>query len=230
MIQAISDDLAPIDIERAARRAGWTTEKRPCQMVLTRCFGIESIKACLVPPRIGGWEVDPGVPPGAVFQRHVTGGGLGVSMGTGTAYQYELARIFSDALCRRYPELTVRSGEIDRVIHEMVANALVHGNLEVASPHPGLAGFDAYCRSLDAALADPALLVRPVEVSALRRGEEIEICVRDHGRGFDPELVSHPCDALSPRQHGFAIISAFGRLEFFEGGRCAVLRHVIGGA
>lgn len=224
MIQAVSDDMSVAEVERAAAAVGWTTEPRPCRIVLSRCFGIDSIQACLVPPRIGGCEVGEAgwTVPGPRFLRHVGAGGLGLSVGTGTAYQYELALTFSRALCRRFPEIDARASEIDRAIHELVANALVHGNLGVRSPAAGMEGFDAYCKALDAALAVPANLERRIEISALKVGDWIEIVITDQGAGFDP--VTSADLPVSPRQHGLSIASAVGVLSFEDGGCCAVLR------
>ncbi|TAN70735.1 MAG: chemotaxis protein, partial [Magnetospirillum sp.] len=74
---------------------------------------------------------------------------------------------------------------IDRAVHELVANALVHGNLDVASPGPGMEGFDAYCKALDAALADPRRLGHRVEISAARTENSVEVAVLDQGAGYD---------------------------------------------
>ncbi|WP_173982257.1 hypothetical protein [Magnetospirillum sp. SS-4] len=224
MIQAISDDLSPIDVLHAATAARWTTDPRPRRMVLSRCFGVDSIQACLVAPHVGGCEVEETgwLPPGERFLRHVSEGGLGVSVGTGTAYQYDLALAFSRALCQRFPQLAGRGGDLDRAIHELMANALVHGNLEVASPAAGLEGFDAYCKALDAALADPAKLGRHVDISAVGTADWVEVAIADQGHGFDPAATAG--QAAPSRQHGLSIAASLGELSIEDGGRCVILR------
>ncbi|MDO8605673.1 MAG: ATP-binding protein [Phaeospirillum sp.] len=228
MIQAVSDDLPARDIELAARLCGWTATPGTQRLVLTRCFGVDSIKACLIGPFIGGCEVDETgwIGPGRRFLHHLQAGGMGLSVSTGTAYQYDLALTFTTALCRRYPELAHMAEDIDRSVHELVANALVHGNLGVSSPKPGMEGFDAYCRALDAALADPERLGRRVEISATRDDVAVEIAVLDHGAGYDIAETTRIAPP-SPREHGLAIITAVADLQVEDGGRCAILRFAI---
>ena len=228
IIHAVSDDLSARDIELAARLCGWTAMPGPGLLLLTRCFGIDSIKACLVAPFVGGCEVEDAEwsGPGHRFLRHLQAGGVGLSVSTGTAYQYDLALTFTTALCRRYPELAPMAEDIDRSVHELVANALVHGNLGVASPKPGMEGFDAYCKALDAALADPGRLGRRVEISAIRSDGIVEIVVLDHGVGYDVNEV-RKIEPPSPREHGLAIITAVADLQVEDDGRCAILRFTI---
>ena len=230
-IQVLSDDIPERVTAHIAHTCGWTTESRPAKLMLTSCFGEESIKACLEPPFIGGCEVDEanGSVPGHRMLDHLRAGGMAMSVSTVSAYQYELSITFVSALCRRHPQLAPRSEEIERSVHEMMANALVHGNLEVASPKPGMAGFDAYCKALDHALADPALQRRRVEISGLCTSDGLlEIAILDHGPGYDFGEVTRIDVEASPRQHGLAIVSAAGRLRVEDGGRCAILSLDVG--
>ncbi len=225
-IQAVSDDLTPLEVGHVAYACGWTAAPTPARLALTRCFGVDSIKACLAPPFVGGCEVEEAgwTVPGPRFLRHLQAGGMGLMVSTGSAYQYDLAFTFTTALCRRHPELAPRAEDIDRSVHELVANAVVHGNLEVASPRPGLEGFDAYCKALDAALADPRRLGRRIEVSACCADGAVEIAVRDHGAGYDIHDVTRIQVEAEPRQHGLSIITAVSELAVEDGGRCAVVR------
>lgn len=229
-IQAVSDDLSPQEIEHVAHTCGWVILPEPAQVVLTRCFGVDSIKACLRAPFIGGCEVDEvsWAAPGHRFLHHLRAGGIGLSITTGSAYQYDLAITFTTALCRRYPELTPMAESIDRAVHELVANALVHGNLDVASPGAGMEGFDAYCKALDAALADPRRLGHRVEISAARTQNSVEVAVLDQGGGYDFCEVTWIETGVSPREHGLAIVTATAELLVEDGGRCAVLRLPVG--
>lgn len=224
-IQVLSDDLPERVMSHVAHTCGWTTESGPANLMLTSCFGEGSITACLVPPYVGGCEVDEAdwTAPGHRMLSHLRSGGMAMSVSTVSAYQYDLAITFTTALCRRHPELAPRSEEIDRAVHEMMANALVHGNLEVASPKPGMDGFDTYCKALDHALADPALQRRRVEISALCAKGLLEIAVLDHGSGYDVRNVTRMEVEAAPRQHGLAIVSATARLRIEDGGRCAIL-------
>lgn len=232
MIQVVSDDLPQHEVERVARDCGWTVAPRPARLVLTRCFGMDSIKACLIPPFVGGLEVDEDgwTAPGHRLLAHLQAGGMAMAISTGSAYQYDLALTFTTALCRRHPELADRSEDIDRWVHELMANALVHGNLAVTSPRPGMDGFDAYCKSLDAALSDPGRIGRRVEISALCANGSVEIAVLDYGAGYDIHNVTRLDVESSPRQHGLAIIatSETATLQVEDDGRCAILRFPAG--
>jgi len=228
-IQAISDDLAPQEAEHVAGSCGWVITPEPVRLLLTRCFGGVSIRSCLEHPFVGGCEVEEAgwIAPGPRFLHHLQAGGLGLAVSTGSAYQYDLALTFTAALCRRHPELTPLAADLDRSVHELVANAVVHGNLGVTSPRPGLEGFDSYCKALDAALADPGRLGRRVEISALYAQGAVEIAVRDHGGGYAPHEVTRLQVDAVPHQHGLAIITSVAELSVEDGGRCAVLRLAV---
>lgn len=189
------------------------------------------MKACLEAPYMGGCEVGESTwsAPGHRMLDHLRAGGLAMSVSTVNAYQYDLALIFASALSSRHPQLAPRAAEIERSVHEMMANALVHGNLEVTSPRPGMAGFDTYCKALDHALADPALQRRRVEISGLYTSDgSLEIAVLDHGLGYDIGDVTRIEVEAAPRQHGLAIISAIARLRVEDRGRCAILNMDVG--
>ena len=229
-IQVLSDDLPERVTSHIAHTCGWATEPRPAKLMLTSCFGEDSVKACLVAPYVGGCEIDEAswTTPGHRMLAHLRAGGMAMSVSTVSAYQCDLAITFTTALCRRHAELAAHSEEIDRAVHEMMANALVHGNLEVASPRPGMDGFDAYCKALDHALADPALQRRRVEISALYAQNTLEIAVLDHGPGYDARNVTRMEIEAAPRQHGLAIITSTAPLRIEDEGRCAILSMDLG--
>ncbi|OAN43041.1 hypothetical protein A6A04_10125 [Paramagnetospirillum marisnigri] len=181
-----------------------------------------SLAAALRPPNAGVIEIERGHPcrPGDSFLHHLQLGGLGLAIATGTAHRCDLAFTFTTALMLHYPQWQSREESIARVLHEAVTNAIVHGNLDVATPTADLDGFHAYCAALDAALDDPAKAGRPIEISAVHiDGLGLQLAVRDHGRGFVPAPVE--THTAEPREHGLSIISSLSRLRILEGGRCA---------
>ncbi|RAU20585.1 hypothetical protein CU669_17755 [Paramagnetospirillum kuznetsovii] len=195
-------------------------------MTAARHFGPDSLAACLEEPAAGGIELDDIAPvaPGRHFLRHLSLGGFGLVLSTATAYQCEVALIFSKAVRRRFSSLDDHAPGLERAIHELVANALVHGNLAVPSPKMGMEGFDDYCRMLDQALADPIRQGRRLEISAARSDADLEISVRDQGAGYEFCRFIDPSEDAQPRQHGLAIIAEAAELIVEESGRCSLIR------
>ncbi len=226
MIQLISDELPPSRLAVLADSYGWVTSPAPCQIMAVQNFGPDSLAICLDSPQIAGIEDDEGKdePLGQHFLRHLKQGGIGLAVTTSTAYQCDLAMIFSASLLRRHPQWGEQAPGLERAIHELVANALVHGNLQVASPKTGMEGFDTYCQSLDMALSDPKRSSRRIEISASCIDDMLEVAVRDQGPGYEFCRIIDTSDDAQPRQHGLAIISEIGRLTVEDGGRCSILR------
>lgn len=235
MIQLVSHDLPESELTAIARACGWSTAPALVQIVVTRGFGPLSIQSCLASPYMGGIEADEGegegeIQPGRYFRHHVEQGGMGVTVTTASAYQCEVALCFTSALARRNPHWTAQAAGMERAVHELVANALVHGNLEVPSPRHGMDGFDAYCNALDRALADPARRRRRVEISAAMIGDTLEVAIRDQGPGYQFCRIIEPGEEPEPRQHGLAIAAAVAELTVEDGGRCVIARFHPGGA
>jgi anti-sigma regulatory factor (Ser/Thr protein kinase) len=229
-VQILSDDLPPAEAGRLVAACGWTAGRQGPRLTLTRCFGIETVKTCLEPPGHGGLEIGEAEfrPPGPRFMGHLAQGGLALFISTTNAYQYDVAQVFTAALARHLDDLTEDGlADLGLAIHELMANALIHGNLGVASPKPGLEGFDAYCRSLEAALARPDLIARPVELSAAWQGGVVEVAVRDHGAGYDPRRRRPPNP--NERSHGLSMVAEMGDVVVEEGGRCTIARFALGG-
>src|SRR5208337_1669311 len=96
-------------------------------------------------------------------------------------------------------EETIRLGvctEADRVrvgiaLEEALANALYHGNLEIASELRATAGY----RDLIAARrSQPPYQQRRIEVEARITRSEAAFAIRDEGAGFDPQALPDPTD------------------------------------
>ncbi len=99
---------------------------------------------------------------------------------------------------------------VETALHETLANALVHGNLELPSLCT-LEGDDPavdYDDAVAASLGDPALAGRRVEVSARCEPDLLRICVSDEGDGV-PDTLWH--QSLAGGQDALAHSDKSGR-------------------
>lgn len=115
-------------------------------------------------------------------------GGVALSVLTRTACSIELAQVFEGAIRHRYPLGRRDSdGLISLCLAEAVSNAVIHGNLGIASSLRATRdGFLAFRGIMNDRLADPRLAGRRVEVTLhpVRPGS-FTIAVSDRGDGFD---------------------------------------------
>ncbi len=81
---------------------------------------------------------------------------------------------------------------IAMAIHEALANALEHGNLELDSSLKGdlFAEEDAYLKLRTERMADPAYAGRLIEVRLAMDTERFELEISDEGKGFDASRMS----------------------------------------
>ncbi|HTR17685.1 MAG TPA: ATP-binding protein [Acetobacteraceae bacterium] len=105
-------------------------------------------------------------------------------------------------------------------LHELVVNAIVHGNLGIDSgPSHSLADLHARDASIKAALRDPAHANRTVTLAFASAAEQVEAAVADEGNGFVMAAGGGECSG-----RGLAIARAAARdVRFTAGGRCARL-------
>lgn len=227
MIHGVLTDPQDGECAAFACRHGWAAPPGEPLLVLCRRLDPADLDGCLEWPLAGCCEVEAGggVPVGPHFLGHVEAGGLGLALRTDTAYAADAGVLFAAALKRRVLGPGEDVPDLELATHEILANALIHGNLGIASPEPGVDGFDAYCRAMDRRLHDPARRCRRVELSGARVGGDIEIAVRDEGAGYAPGAGRA---AAGPRRHGLEIVgTSAGAVLTEERGRCCVVRFPI---
>lgn len=227
MIHAAANGPQDAECAEFARRHGWDDAPGEPVVILCRRLDPGTLAGCLEPPRLGCCEMEAFAADtlGRHFMLHLATGGLGLALRTDTAYGADLGNRFVAALKRRLLQPGETVADLDLTTHEMVANALIHGNLGITSPRPDSGGFEAYCREMDRRLATPELVRRRIELSGARVGPDIEIAVRDEGGGYLPGS-GHPRDAR--RRHGLEIVAlAADAVCTEEHGRCTVARFPI---
>lgn len=214
-IVAISD--AGLDDIAAKFRAycpGWIAAEQPPAgsnaVRLADEVDEDVVAECLAEPWVGlvelGAMADIVPAPGPAFLRHLREGGLGLCLRTDTAYRIPLASLFTAAVEKRFGFRRMDFSDLELVIHELAANAVIHGNLGVtggweASTNP----LDVFGGAMDRALADPKLAARRVRLSALAVPGGLELAVEDDGDGYDVEAIrARHQDCV--RLHGLALV------------------------
>ncbi|MGQ9366654.1 ATP-binding protein [Azospirillum sp. ST 5-10] len=152
--------------------------------------------------------------------------GFFLSLTTATAFGIHIAVLVCDALGRRGVLAIDRRAPVELCLHEAVANAVVHGNLGVASAardHPD--GFRHYSRLVTERLADARLRQRRTELLVRWDGGGLEIAVADQGAGFEAAAAPAPAGGAAPFGRGLVFMRTLARrVAISDGGRCTTLR------
>lgn len=151
-------------------------------------------------------------------------GGFLLSLTTSTAYGVRLAETLSEALVARGVLAADQRSGVELCLHEAVANAIIHGNLNIASAAKDLPdGYTAFSALVSERLADPARALRRLLVQVTWDMEHLEISVTDQGAGFDPDSI--PQRRASGRSgRGLMFMRALAaRVDIHLGGRCTTL-------
>jgi len=180
------------------------------------------LESCLEEPWVGGIELAGSDlrPLSSCFLRHLSEGGLGLALRSDTAYTAETARIFAQALARRLLAADVDTDDLEFVLHEMISNALLHGNFGIAGHFAcDEAGLELFERQIDQALGSEDTMARRILISATHDGHMLEVAVEDVGDGFCS--ISLEPDPLRP--HGLDFVSEIvNQYRSEENGRRAI--------
>jgi len=155
------------------------------------------------------------------------GGGLALLLSAGSAWSLDVAQVFADAVCDRWPALVCRHNVIRLATHEALVNAVAHGCFRLP---PDLRdrsnGWLEHTAAVNQALTDPTRALRPVLVTAQSVDEDDggwRIQVADDGPGFDPATVTGAGASL-PRGRGLRLIrAAVNSLAWEDNGRRVVM-------
>ena len=200
-----------------------TTEASSCERAVKICAQANAACLSLRPPYAGVIEAPPCDWNGAGqrFRLHLQCGGLGLALSTATAYAEDAACLFCQALLPHLREGGfVCPADLELVIHEALANAIIHGNLGVDATTSGsVEDMLRFGELVEAALADPPLASRRVWLSAAVVGCTLHVAVEDQGEGCAPDR--HGGD---DRPHGLDLIAdSVLSLRRENGGRTLLL-------
>lgn len=114
--------------------------------------------------------------------------GLLLRLRTDTAFHLPVAAIFTTALTNRLALPRTTAESIELALHEALANAIMHGNLGLASQARGdTATYGDFCQMLQASLQDHTAASRTIQVAAYWTKTALSIGVTDQGSGFSSE-------------------------------------------
>lgn len=121
-----------------------------------------------------------------------------------------------------------RAGKLTIALHEALANAVIHGNLELSSELKEQ-GDNVFAEALAQRAGDPILSDRTVEILVDYDGERCRWMITDQGNGFDVEKVIKrvTCDdpeVLLSSGRGILMMKSFlDEVHFEHGGRRLIL-------
>lgn len=152
--------------------------------------------------------------------------GLYLSLTTRTAFGSQCALLVCDALAARGVLTQERRSAVELCLHEAVANAVVHGNLEIASSAKDRPdGFRVFSQLVGERMRDPVLGNRRTDVFARWCGAVLVIAVSDQGNGFDTAILPPDTGGSARSGRGFIFMRALAQdVTVTDGGRCTALR------
>lgn len=155
----------------------------------------------------------------------VESGGLCLSASTQSLLYNDPAHKFCEAVLARFPKLDAMRVEL--AIAEACGNAVIHGNLGLASDlRHSLAGLAEFNERISARVADPTMAARRVRLTAWPLGDAAEIRVSDDGDGYDLDAeLAKPVDAVAKSGRGLGLIRKVSSgVRGLDGGRTLCMR------
>lgn len=135
------------------------------------------------------------------------------SLLTPTCYQMPVAEMIGRFLAEKMHLNEDFQQRLQTALQELVMNAVLHGNLEVAERFESSEGFNDYCKLVDGRLKQPAYVKRRVTILVIRRRQGLTLRVIQEGATFYWKQEEH--NALY-QGRGIALIRACG--GFLEAG------------
>ena len=147
--------------------------------------------------------------------------GLYIALTTATAFdKIDAARMVCGVLALRgVLPLHVRA-TVEMALHETIANALLHGNLDVdTSLKDDADQYEAFCDHLKSLLEADEARNRWLAVTVSWTEGSLDIAVDDEGEGYEPDAVSDSGEEAT-HGRGLAIVDALAsRVIVDNGGR-----------
>lgn len=144
---------------------------------------------------------------------------------TATAFRISTEHHVCTALETRGGLSAARRGDVETALQEALTNALIHGNLGLASTmRDDFQHYARFCTLLETRL-QACEGQRRVEIAATWKDGWLEVSVMDHGEGFaETEKTKTPA-AGGVILHGLGIIrSLASAVTFADAGRCLIMR------
>lgn len=154
-------------------------------------------------------------------------GKLCFSFATSTIYQMDGAAVICDALTQRGILSAMRRPDVELSLHESISNAVVHGNLALASNTKGdLGNYAKFAQELQQRMVSPEAKKR-VNVLCSWDHEFLDITITDKGSGYDESKLPANIDPFAPAGRGLAIMRSLTlAMNVTHGGRVVTLRFL----
>ncbi len=154
-------------------------------------------------------------------------GKLCFSFATNTIYQMDSAALICDALAARGVLSAMRRPDVELSLHESISNAVVHGNLNLASNMKGdLSNYAKFAQELQQRMTSPEAN-RRVDIVCSWDHEFLDVSIHDKGDGYDETKLPANVDPFAPAGRGLAIMRSLTlAMNVTHGGRVTTLRFL----
>ncbi len=154
-------------------------------------------------------------------------GKLCFSFATNTIYQMDSANLICEALSSRGVLSAMRRSDVELSLHESISNAVVHGNLNLASNMKGdFSNYAKFAQELQQRMSSPEAK-RRVDVICAWDHEFLDITICDKGNGYDESMLPANVDPFAPAGRGLAIMRSLTlAMNVTHGGRVTTLRFL----
>ena len=116
--------------------------------------------------------------------------GVFVSLTTGSAFGVNFCKHLVKGFEAFFDIPHDRLDAVELAVHEAVANAIIHGNLENKGfSRSDPESFEPYALGVERKIRDSAYSLRRLEISANLVGSRLRVAVSNEGPGFDPSLI-----------------------------------------
>lgn len=148
---------------------------------------------------------------------HFSNCDLFLSLSNACCYNSGIAHLFTDSLNKRFELRGRKNEEIATCLHEAVMNAMLHGNLKMASNFRTLKGLYKYQAEIDHRLTVDAYKLRRITIGAWKNDNQIQLAVSDEGNGFN--LNKYIADDALPHGRGLPLIHSLADKVWLENDR-----------
>lgn len=154
-------------------------------------------------------------------------GKLCFSFATNTIYQMDSAALICDALAARGVLSAMRRPDVELSLHESISNAVVHGNLSLASNMKGdISNYAKFAQELQQRMTSPEAN-RRVDIICSWDHEFLDVTICDKGNGYDETKLPANVDPFAPAGRGLAIMRSLTlAMNVTHGGRVTTLRFL----
>jgi anti-sigma regulatory factor (Ser/Thr protein kinase) len=149
-----------------------------------------------------------------------------LSMSTATAFGIETAKLVCDSLDRRGALPESLRFSVEMALHEILANAILHGNLGIKSSlKADPERYECFWAQVQERLANRSLSDLWVDIAATWGSKHLQIAVADQGEGYEvgPTPASADHDGSYGRGLGI-VLSIATEVTVCDGGRRTILR------